>query len=137
MTSPMSTSQRFICWHPRFELCGVCRQPTRGFGWSEPQHVKRPRPATWFCSMTCQDFFFQQAKVATAMFDLTNEEHAAIRHAMEMVAELMEEIGWETRLADLSEQQVLTIIETALGGFQHAMRTIAASNKQQFPEIPF
>ena len=71
------------------------------------------------------------------MVDLTEEEHAAIRHAMGMVAELMEEIGWETRLADLSEQQIHTIIEAALGGFQHAMRAIAASNKQQFPEIPF
>ena len=71
------------------------------------------------------------------MVDLTNEEHAAIRHAMEMVAELMEEIGWETRLADLSEQQVHTIIEAALGGFQDNMRRIAAANKQQFPEIPF
>jgi hypothetical protein len=133
----MHARQRFICWHPRFELCGVCRKPTRGFGWSEPQRVKRPRPATWFCSITCQDFFFQQAKGATAMVDLTNEEHAAIRHAMEMVAELMEEIGWETRLADLSEQQVLTIIETALGGFQDAMRTIATKSQQKLPEIPF
>ena len=137
MTSPMSTSLRFICWHPRFELCGVCRQPTRGFGWSEPQRVKRPRPATWFCSIACQSFFFQKAKAVPAMVDLTDEEHAAIRHAMEMVVELMEEIGWETRLADLSEQQVLTIIQTALGGFQDNMRTIAAANKQQFPEIPF
>ena len=71
------------------------------------------------------------------MVDLTEEEHAAIRHAMEMVVEIMEEIGWETRLADLSEQQVLTIIQTVLGGFQDNMRTIAAANKQQFPEIPF
>ena len=54
-----------------------------------------------------------------------------------MVAEIMEEIGWETRLIDLSEQQVLTIIEVAIGGFQDAMREIAAANQQQFPEIPF
>ena len=71
------------------------------------------------------------------MVDLTDEEHAAIRHAMEMVAEVMEEIGWETSLADLSEQQVLTIIETALGGFQDAMRAIAAKSRQNLPEVPF
>ena len=71
------------------------------------------------------------------MVDLTDEEHAAIRHAMEMVVEIMEEIGWETRLIDLSEQQVLTIIEVAISGFQDAMREIAAANQQQFPEIPF
>jgi hypothetical protein len=71
------------------------------------------------------------------MVDLTDQEHAAIRHGMKMVAEIMEEIGWETRLIDLSEQQVLTIIEVAIGGFQDAMREIAAANQQQFPEIPF
>ena len=71
------------------------------------------------------------------MVDLTDQEQAAIRHTMKMVAEIMEEIGWETRLIDLSEQQVLTIIEVAIGGFQDAMREIAAANQQQFPEIPF
>ena len=71
------------------------------------------------------------------MVDLTDQEHAAIRHTMKMVAEIMEEINWETRLIDLSEQQVLTIIEVAIGGFQDAMREIAAANQQQFPEIPF
>lgn len=67
------------------------------------------------------------------MVDLTDQEHAAIRHAMKMVAEVMEEIGWETRLIDLCEQQVLTLIEVALGGFQEAMREIASAD----PEIPF
>jgi hypothetical protein len=67
------------------------------------------------------------------MVDLTDQEHAAIRHAMKMVAEVMEEIGWETRLIDLCEQQVLTLIEVALGGFQEAMREIAIAD----PEIPF
>ena len=71
------------------------------------------------------------------MVDITDQEHTAIRQALKMVAEIMEEIGWETRLIDLSEQQVLTIIEVAIGGFQDAMREIAAANEQQFPEIPF
>lgn len=71
------------------------------------------------------------------MVDLTEEEKSAIRHAMQMVAEVMEEIGWQTKLIDLSEQQVLTIIEVAIGGFQDAMREIAVANKQQFPEVPF
>ena len=71
------------------------------------------------------------------MVDLTEEEKSAIRHAMQMVAEVMEEIGWQTRLVELSEPQVLTLIEVAIGGFQGAMREIAAANKQQFPEVPF
>lgn len=71
------------------------------------------------------------------MVDLTEEEKSAIRCAMQMVAEVMEEIGWQTRLIELSEPQVLTLIEVAIGGFQDAMREIAAGNKQQFPEVPF
>ena len=71
------------------------------------------------------------------MVDLTEEEKSAIRHAMQMVAEVMEEIGWQTRLIDLSEPQVFTLIEVAIGGFQDAMSEIAAANKQQFPEVPF
>ena len=71
------------------------------------------------------------------MVDLTEEEKSAMRHSMQMVAEVMEEIGWHTRMIDLSEPQVLTLIEVAIGGFQDAMREIAAANKQLFPEIPF
>ena len=70
------------------------------------------------------------------MVDLTDEEKSALRHAMQMAAEIMEEIGWNTRLSDLSEQQVLTLMEAAVGGFQDAMRDIAAANKQS-PEVPF
>ena len=70
------------------------------------------------------------------MVDLTEEEKSALRHAMRMAAEIMEEIGWNTRLSDLSEQQVLTLMEVAVGGFQDAMRDIAAANKQS-PEVPF
>ena len=137
MSPSPRASQRFLCWHPFLELCAVCRSPAHGFGWKEPWASSRPRPTVWFCSRACQIFFSARARGATAMVDLTDQEHAAIRHAMKMVAEIMEEINWETRLIDLSEQQVLTIIEVAIGGFQDAMREIAAANQQQFPEIPF
>lgn len=67
------------------------------------------------------------------MVDLTEEERMAVLATVKPVAEIMEEIGWETRLADLSEHQVLTLIEVAVGGFQEAMREIAVSA----PEAPF
>ena len=128
--------ERFVRWQPRFELCAVCRSPTHGFGWQEPQRVKNPRPPAWFCSMACQTFFWERARRSSAMVDLTEEEQSALRHAMKMAAEIMEEIGWNTRLSDLTEQQVLTLMEAAVGGFQDAMRDIAAANKQS-PEVPF
>jgi hypothetical protein len=128
--------ERFVRWQPRFELCAVCRSPTHGFGWQEPQRMSKPRPPAWFCSMACQTFFWERARRSLAMVDLTDEEKSALRHAMRMAAEVMEEIGWNTRLSDLSEQQVLTLMEVAVGGFQDAMRDIAAANKQS-PEVPF
>ena len=67
------------------------------------------------------------------MVDLSDQEKDAMRHAMKMAAEVMNEIGWETRLLDLSEHQVLTLIEVVIDGFQRAMREIAAAD----PEIPF
>jgi hypothetical protein len=71
------------------------------------------------------------------MVDPTEAEQAAIRSAMKPVAEIMEEIGWQTRLADLSEQQVLTLIEVTATGFQDALREHAAANPTVDPEVPF
>lgn len=68
------------------------------------------------------------------MVDLTEQERAAMRAALKPVAELMEEIGWATPLANLSEAQVLTLIEAAVGAFQEAM---AASAARASTEIPF
>jgi hypothetical protein len=68
------------------------------------------------------------------MVDLTEQEKAAIRAAMKMVAEIMEEIGWETRLTDLTEAQVLNLVEVAVGGFQDAMRSQTTS---AITEVPF
>jgi Family of unknown function (DUF6511) len=68
------------------------------------------------------------------MVDLTEQEQAAIRATVKLIAEIMEEIGWETRLIELTEQQVLTLIEVAVGGFQNAMRETAKSTE---PEVPF
>jgi hypothetical protein len=134
--TPVTARERFVRWQPRFELCAMCRSPTRGFGWQEPQRMSKPRPPAWFCSMACQTFFWERARRSFAMVDLTDEEKSALRYAMKMAAEVMEEIGWNTRLSDLSEQQVLTLMEVAVGGFQDAMRDIAAANKQSL-EVPF
>lgn len=68
------------------------------------------------------------------MFDLQPEEKVALRAAMKPVAEIMEEIGWERRLCDISEEEVLTLIEVAVGGFQDAMHATA---RQDGSEAPF
>ena len=67
------------------------------------------------------------------MFDLQEEERAALRAAVKPVAELMDEIGWLTRLCDLTEEQVLALIEVAVGGFQDAMHAMAKSSGEEIP----
>ncbi|KGB82180.1 hypothetical protein JT55_09225 [Rhodovulum sp. NI22] len=68
------------------------------------------------------------------MVDLTEEERAAVAATMKRVALLMDEIGWQTAFADLTEAQVRALIEEAVEGFRDAMADIA---RAQTPEIPF
>lgn len=58
-----------------------------------------------------------------------------MRAALRPLGEVLGEIGWQTRLQDLSEPQVLTVIEVAVGAFQEAMQAIARQHLAQ--EIPF
>lgn len=67
------------------------------------------------------------------MVDLTEQEKAAIGAAMTPVAEIMAEIGWSVRLNELTEQQVLTLIECAVGGFQDAMHATATKDTSEVP----
>jgi len=128
-----TAAARLRLWHPRGALCAVCRRPARGFGWSDPVRSKRLRQSVWFCSMACQAFWSGLAKRGLGMVDLTEQERAAIRSAMKPVAEVMEEIGWESRLIDLTETQVLTLIEVAVDGFQTAMLATAKGDETEIP----
>ena len=67
------------------------------------------------------------------MVDLTEEERAAITATMQRIALLMEEIGWQTELANLTEPQVRALIEEAVEGFREAMADIAKSQTQEIP----
>jgi hypothetical protein len=84
--------------------------------------------------MPCQGFWTRLARERFAMVDLTEEERAAVTATMKRMALLMDEIGWQTALAELSEAQVRALIEEAVEGFREAMADIAKANA---PEIPF
>ncbi len=84
--------------------------------------------------MDCQAFWAARARGVVGMVDLTDEERAAITATLRRVAMLMDEIGWEARLSDLTEPQVRALIEEAVEGFREAMADIA---KSQTPEVPF
>jgi hypothetical protein len=67
------------------------------------------------------------------MIDPDPREQAALRAALKNMAEFMAEIGWTTRLQDMSEQQALALATAAVDGFQEAMR---ASASQPDIEVP-
>ncbi|MBU8542016.1 hypothetical protein J3S20_29620 [Roseomonas tokyonensis] len=115
--------------------CAICSRPARGFGWFDPVPRKKPRPSVCFCCIACQAFWSRLAGRSSVMVDLTEQEKAAMRAAMRRVAETMAEIGWDTRFQDLSETQVLALIEVAVGGFQEAMQAIARQDAAA--EVPF
>ena len=52
---------------------------------------------------------------------------------MQRIALLMDEIGWQSKLADLTEPQVLALIKEAVEGFREAMADIAKSQTQEIP----
>ena len=83
--------------------------------------------------MSCQSYWTWLARGRFAMVDLTDEEQSAITATMKRVALLMEEIGWGTPLADLSEAQVRALIEEAVEGFREAMSDIAKANPLEVP----
>ena len=67
------------------------------------------------------------------MVDLTDEERAAVAATMKRVALLMDEIGWATPLAGLTEVQVRALIKEAVEGFREAMSDIAKANAAEVP----
>ena len=84
--------------------------------------------------MSCQSDWTRRARAGVGMVDLTEEERAAVTATMQRVALLMDEIGWGTQLAELSEAQVRALIEEAVEGFREAMADQARANA---PEVPF
>ncbi len=120
-------------WHPRGVLCAVCTSRARGFGWFDPGKPRGRRAYRWFCSMQCQAAFTLKARKGPNMVDITEEEHMAILASLKAVARQMEKYGWDTRLCDLTEVQVLWLIETTVTEFREAMAVIAADGE----EIPF
>ena len=66
------------------------------------------------------------------MIDPDDRERAAIAAGLRLMAELMAEIGWMTRLNELTEPRALA--EAAIDGFLEAMQTSAP---RPDAEVPF
>ena len=67
------------------------------------------------------------------MIDPDSRERAALQNALKFMAALMAEIGWETRLKDLSAEHAAKLAEAAVDGFQEAMATRAPRPNSEVP----
>lgn len=66
------------------------------------------------------------------MVDPDSREREGLAAGLRNVAEVMAELGWTTRLCDLTEAQARTIVEVAVGGFFEIARNVTLS-----AEVPF
>lgn len=66
------------------------------------------------------------------MVDPDPREREGLAAGLKNVAEVMVEMGWNTRLCDLTEAQARTIVEVAVGGFFEVTR-----NAEQSAGVPF
>ena len=65
---------------------------------------------------------------------LSKHESDAIRATMKRIPDLIDQIGWEKRLVDLSEQEAFDLVAEMIRGFQEIMGEIA---KTTDAEVPF
>jgi len=124
---------RLRLWHPRFQPCAVCTRPAAGFGFRDPHTKIRPRNYRWFCSIHCQALFAQKSRKGMKMVDFTEEETMALPAVMRALAPVMESIGWERPLCQLTEQDMHRLIVAAIESFRIEMLEIAAKTD----EVPF
>ena len=126
--------ERLAARRPKTVICAVCRKRCGGFGYADPWTKGWPAPTVWFCSKECQRFYAAQARNPELMTVLSKHEADAISATMKRIPELIDRIGWEKRLADLSEQEAFDLIAEMISGFQEAMGEIA---KTTDAEVPF
>lgn len=67
------------------------------------------------------------------MVDLTAQEEAAIRAALEPVVTLIDTIGWHSPPSEWSQEQMLQLITVAINGFQTAMHQAAVDDPIEVP----
>jgi hypothetical protein len=119
-------------WHPRGQLCAVCLSRTRGFGWFDPNKPRGKRAYRWFCSRQCQSAFTRESRKGLNMIGITNEERLAIAMVLKRIGNMMELIGWDKRLCDLTEIEMTALIEEILEIYSAEMSRFAKTQ-----EVPF
>ena len=101
-------------------ICSVCKREASGFGFIAPplraSHPANSKMMKCFCSMKCQGIYSNAYK-KNNMIDLTKNEKEAIESALKPVGEYVAEIGMDRPLSSYSREEVLCLIEVALGAY--------------------
>ena len=119
------------------KICAVCKRESHGFGFIPPP-LRASNPSNrkmmkYFCSMRCQEIFSNHFK-EKKMIDLTKNEKEAIESALKPVGEYVAEIGMDRPLSSYSREEVLCLIEVALGAYFDFMQGFDAETEMS--EVP-
>lgn len=82
----------------------------------------------------------QLARGEKQMIDLTPGEQESVNKAIGDMADLMEEIGWETRFCDLKGEQVQQLVTCVIGSYQDSELARISKPAAEDPlddDIPF
>ncbi len=119
------------------KICAICKRESHGFGFippplraSNPNNRKRRKH---FCSMNCQEIFSNHFK-ENNMIDLTKTEKEAIESTLKPVGEYVAEIGMDRPLSSYSREEVLCLIEVALGAYFDFMQ--GKETETEVSEVP-
>ena len=102
------------------KICAICKRESHGFGFIPPplraSNTNNRKMMKHFCSMRCQGIFSNHFK-ENKMIDLTKNEKEAIESALKPVGEYVAEIGMDRPLSSYSREEVLCLIEVAIGAY--------------------
>ena len=123
------------------KICSVCKREAGGFAFIPPplraSDLRNRKMMKHFCSMKCQGIFtqiFSKIHKEKNMTDLTKNEKEAIESALKPVGEYVAEIGMDRPLSSYSREEVLCLIEVALGAYFDFMQGFDAETGMS--EVP-
>jgi endogenous inhibitor of DNA gyrase (YacG/DUF329 family) len=115
------------------KICAICKRESHGFGFIPPPLRANHKKHKHFCSMNCQKIFSNHFK-ENKMIDLTKNEKEAIESALKPVGEYVAEIGMDRPLSSYSREEVLCLIEVALGAYFDFMQ--GKETETEMSEVP-
>ena len=119
------------------KICAICKRESHGFGFIPPplraSNPNNRKMMKHFCSMNCQEIFSKIYKEKN-MIDLTKNEKEAIESALKPVGEYVAEIGMDRPLSSYSREEVLCLIEVALGAYFDFMQ--GKESESEMSEVP-